>query len=263
MDDQVGESDRRCVAAGVGSVVALDGTRDRVRDAPAADQHRPDDRMIDPELAALAPRVVVGRLTGQGQLVVLAVEVGEYEAADVVKQRRDRELLALRQPGMLGDRLGGVADRDRVAAEALVALRFERRPGEQLVGVELVGELAQLIRLQRLDRIADRGRTAGQSGAVVGGPHHRDRKRSVGLDRFGELAHRRRGALAGGEKAPARLGECGHPRDGLERRGQPLAAGGGPGDGLAALPPGRRPISRFAHVQISTFPRGSPTRSPT
>ena len=66
MDDQVAEPDRRGVAVGVGGVVALDRGRDAAAEAPAPDQHRADQRVVDPELAALAAHPLLGSLGRPG-----------------------------------------------------------------------------------------------------------------------------------------------------------------------------------------------------
>ena len=55
--------------------------------------------------------------------LLVAVQLGEHQLADVVKEGRDGELVALRQPGHLADPLGADPHRDAVATEALVAAR--------------------------------------------------------------------------------------------------------------------------------------------
>ena len=64
-----------------------------------------------------------GDSPARSERVLVAVELGEHQLADVVKQGGDRELVALRQPRDLADPLGADPHGDAVAAEALVAAR--------------------------------------------------------------------------------------------------------------------------------------------
>ena len=71
---------------GIRRVVALDRRGDDLRQAPAAHQHRADERMVDAELAALATGALVGRLVAGIARGLVAVELGQHELADVVKR---------------------------------------------------------------------------------------------------------------------------------------------------------------------------------
>ena len=103
--------------------MALDRRGDDRRQAPAADEHRADEGVVDAELAALAASALLGRLAGALGALLVAVELGQHQLADVVEQRGDGELVALRQARQLADPLGADPHRDAVAAEALVARR--------------------------------------------------------------------------------------------------------------------------------------------
>ena len=142
-----------------------------------------------------------------------------------MKQGGDRQLVALGQPGELADPLGRDADRDGVAAKALVALRPQARVLEEVVGVE-AGRRASRTPSSCSASIASRtpADAAGGAVAVVGGAHDRDRERGVGLDRLGEVAGRGGLALAEAEQAPAGLGERRQLRDRVERGGEPSPA---------------------------------------
>ena len=228
VDDQVPEPDGGRMPSRVGGMMALDRRRDRASHAPPPDQHRAHKRMIDPELAALAPHPFVGALIATVAEQFLAVELDQHEPADVVQQRGDRELVGLGQPRELPDPLGGVSDCDGVAAKTLVAVRPRTRMVEQIVGVESGGERANTVDVQGLDRLTDAARAPRGAAAVVGGPHDRDREPGVGLDRLGDFTRGSSLALAEAEQAAPRLGQRRQPGDRLEGRRQPPATASGP-----------------------------------
>jgi hypothetical protein len=79
--------------------------------------------MVDAELSALPTDALVRRCGAVSEPFEFRVELREDQAAHVVKQGRDRELVALAEPRQLGDPLRRVSSRDGVAPESLVTLR--------------------------------------------------------------------------------------------------------------------------------------------
>ena len=222
------------MASRVGGVVALDGRGDHRRHPPAADQHGADQGVVDAELATLAASAVLGDLPGLADRLVIAVELGQDELADVVQQGRDRELVALRQAGDLADPLGGDPHGDAVAAKAFVA--SGSRPGglDRVVGLKAQGEVCDAVGVQVFDRLADAAGAPRRSLAVVRGAHDRNRESRIGLNRLGHLGRRRRLALAQPDEATARLDQGRHLGDSVERVRKPA-----PPDAGAALAGGR------------------------
>jgi len=153
-----------------------------------------------------------------------AVELGEHEPPDVVQQRGDRELVAVVQSCEVGDPVGGVPGRHRVAAKALVAGRERVGRLEGVVGLDGLGDLSNPGRGQDLHRLADPARPSMRPATVVSGPHHLDRERGVRLDRGGHLVGRHRGGVAGADQAATGLGESGQGGNGVERRREALAS---------------------------------------
>ena len=90
------------------------------RQAPAADQHAADERVVDAELAALLVDALLGRARAAVHLCgVAGVGVHQHELADVVQQARDGQAVAVLVADLGGDAVGRVLGRERVQAEAL------------------------------------------------------------------------------------------------------------------------------------------------
>ncbi len=94
--EHVGEAHERDLALDVGVVVALDRGRDVARQAPAADKHAADERVVDAQLAAL---LMDALLRGSGAAVhlrgIAGIGVQQHELADVVQQARDGQAVAV------------------------------------------------------------------------------------------------------------------------------------------------------------------------
>ena len=236
------------MAGRVRSVVALDRAGDDLRHAPAAHQHGADESVVDAELAPLRRARSSGETSRASDVGPVAVELRQHELADVVDERGDRELVALRQPRDLADALGADPHRDRVAAEALAALRGGARGPEHVVGLDRLGQRAHALDLSDSTASRTPPGAAGRPGAVVGGAHDRDRQRRVGLDRVGELARGDRLAVAEPEQTTPGLEERGQAADRVERVGQPPAA-----DAAAAFRWGR--LRRLGHgLTVGSLP---------
>ncbi len=224
MNDRVGKADHGGMSVGVGRVVALDGGGDRGLQAPAADQDGADQRVVDPQVAALAPDAGLGCLGGRVGSVVVAVELGEHELSDVVEQGRDGELVGLADAGRLGDAVGGVPGGKGVPAEPLVAARDRALTLEGVIGLERAGDHAHPARRQRVDGLPHAPDARGRPRAVVRRAHHGDRERGVGLDGLGDIAGRLGLAVGEAHQAVAGLAECGQPGDRFEGVGKSCAA---------------------------------------
>ena len=206
-------------------VMALDRAGDHVRQAPAASEHAADDGVVDPELAALERRPLLGSGLAVGEdLLVAGIEPHQDQLADVVEQGRGRQLVAAGDVSEVREALRGVAGRDRVAAEPLRQARPAAEAAEELVGLEGLRDRGNSGGRQRLDRVGDVGDSPPRAAAVVGGLHHRDRDRGVGLDQLGDLGQRRR--LVGGQLGDPgrRLGERRKRGHGVESSRQALAS---------------------------------------
>ena len=127
-----------------------------------------------------------------------------------MKQGRDSELVALRQPRDLADPLGRDPDRDPVAAKALMAPGRRARRLKRVVSLEPIGERRDAVGIQVFNRLAHSPGPPGRALSVVGGAHHRGDKCGVGLDRLGDVRRRRRLALTETDESPTRFQEGRH-----------------------------------------------------
>src|SRR5690349_11027208 len=100
-------------------MVALDRGGDVRGERPAANQDGPDQRMVDAELATLTADPLVRGRVPFAHVRVGAVKLRQHQPADVVKKRRDGQLVAIGEPGELSDAIGRVAGGNGMAAEAL------------------------------------------------------------------------------------------------------------------------------------------------
>ena len=88
--------------------------------SPAADQHAPDEGVVDTELAALLVDALLGRPRAAVHLRgVAGVGVQQHELADVVQEARDGQPVAVLVADLGRDPVGGVLGGERVQAEAL------------------------------------------------------------------------------------------------------------------------------------------------
>ena len=181
--------------------------------------------MVDAELATLAPHPRLGRHPPVVEPLELPVHLGQHQASDVVKKRRDRQLVALRKARQLSDPVGGKTGGHRVAPEALVALCPSSWANQ--AGRRFRSTRRPLARrwAERLDRLPHPAGAALGAGAVAGRAHDGDRQSDVGLDRLGQLARRRDLVLG------RREGGAGATRPapaGARRRRTPRQDGGRP-----------------------------------
>ena len=220
VDDRVGEADRGSVPVRVGGVVALDRGGDRRLQAPAADEDGADQRVVDPELATLAADALLGVLGAPGRPVARRRRAGRApacrrrEAGRRWRARRAGRCEPPRRPGRRRAgrrRRGGGTARRRAARRRRRRRRRRSRAGSR--SRDPVGVSARRPPARPPTR-------AGGPVAVVGGAHHRDRQRGVGLDRLGDIAGRLALAVAEAHQAAAGLGERGHPGDRFERLGE-------------------------------------------
>ena len=180
-------------ALGLLGVVALDGLGDPGVDAPAPGQHPADEGVVDAQLAALGGDAVVGgAAVAVEALGVARVQAGQHRAADVVKDRGERELVAI-----------AVADASATRSEARWTARAWRRKRSgrerQLAGA--------------VEEVVGWGRSAGS-------PRRRR----------GRGARRRRGRCGCGRR-PGSARRRGRSRRSGRRRSRPRAAtscGGAP-----------------------------------
>jgi len=123
VSDQIGELHRCGNAFRFRRMVALDRGRNWSRQAPAPNEDRADQRVVDPELAALAAQPLLWSVLGLGAHPELGtVEVSEHEPADIVHERSYCEFVSLFDARHLCDAIGGVAGGCGMPAEALEAL---------------------------------------------------------------------------------------------------------------------------------------------
>jgi hypothetical protein len=180
--------------------------------------------MVDPELLAFLAQALLG---GAGNSVevdlVAGVQAGDHQAADVVQQRCDRELVAFHPADDSADAIGGTLSREGVDAEAL-GLQLPAAVG--LEEVEAGGgprDREHPGRLQRLDGGRDAGDAPRMHVAAIGVAQNRDRKRDIALDGFDDLAAASGLRRSGGDHSVARLRQDGVALDGLESLRQTTA----------------------------------------
>ena len=213
-------SARRTKAAsplGVVGVVALDGRRDGLGQAPAAGEDAADQRVVDAELAALAVDALLGRAGVAVDLArVAGVGVHEHELADVVQQRGDHQAVAVLVAGLGGEAVGGALRGDAVQAEALGRGVPDRASARRSRRSRRARRAPGRPRARGPRRPGRRTRPGRGLGALdlVGQAQDGDDQRDVGLDGGDDVAGAT--ALLGDqrEQAVARLGER---REGLER----------------------------------------------
>ena len=235
--DHVGGRDHRGQAVGVLGVVALDRDRDPLRQVPAPGEDAADQGVVDPELLAFLAQALLG---GAGDRVevdlVAGVQAGDDQPADVVQQRRDRELVAFGPADDAADLVGGALGGEGVDAEAL-GLQLPAAVGlEEVEARGGAGDGEDAGGLQHLDRGGDAGDAAGDEAAAVGVAQDRDRQRDVALDRFDDLADAGRLGGRGGDHPLARLDQDREALDRLEGLRQATAGrGSGSGSGFGGL----------------------------
>ena len=143
------------------------------------------------------------RETGVEVDLVARVQAGDDEAADVVQQRRDGELVAFDPADDAADLVGGPLGGEGVDAEAL-GLQLPAAVGlEEVEAGRGAGDRQHAGGLEHLDRLGDAADAAGDDAAAVGEAQDRDRQGDVGLDRFDQLADRGRSRRSR-RRSPAR-----------------------------------------------------------
>ena len=162
---------------GVVGVVALDRDRDPLRQVPAPGEDAADQGVVDAELLAFVAQALLGG-AGDGVEVdlVAGVQAGDDEAADVVQEGGDRELVAFGPADRAADLVGGVLGGEGVDAEAL------RPQLPAAVGLEEVEDWARCRRSRARRRASaprpppGRWRRRRHAAAAVGGAQDGDRQ---------------------------------------------------------------------------------------
>ena len=227
MGDHVGGRDHRREAVGVLGVMALDRDRDPLRQVPAPGQDAADQRVVDAELVAFVAQALLGGARDGVEVDLVArVQAGDDEAADVVQERRDGELVAFGPADGAADLVGGALGGERVDAEAL-RLQLPAAVGlEEVEARRGAGDRQHAGGLQHVDRLGDAADAAGDQAAAVGEAQDRDRQGDVGLDRFDQLADAGGLGGRGGDHPLARLDQDREALDRLEGVGEPAARSG-------------------------------------
>ena len=102
--------------------MTLDRDRDLRREVPAAREDAADQGVVDPELVAFFAEAFFRGIGGGVEVGARArMEAHDHEAADVVKEGGDGELVAVGPADRATDLLGGVLGREGVDPEALRA----------------------------------------------------------------------------------------------------------------------------------------------
>ena len=169
--EHVGEAQQRGLALVVG-VVALDRAGQAARQAPAAQQHAADQRVVDAQRAALGPHALVGRGASPQHLRGIGrVGVREHELADVVQQRADQQAVDVAVADLAGDAVGRALHGDGVRAERLGRRRPApaRRSKKSTVAMREPSCSTPSGR-ERLDRLADADDARAAAGARCGWP---------------------------------------------------------------------------------------------
>ena len=158
--------------------------------------------------------------------LVAGVQAGDHEAADVVQQRRDGELVAFDPADDAADAVGGPLGGEGVDAEAL-GLQLPAAVGlEEVEAGRGAGDRQHAGRLQHFDRLGNAGDAAGDEAAAVGVAQDGDRQGDVALDRFDDVADAGGLGGRGGDHPLAGLDQDRKPLDRLERLGEAAAGGG-------------------------------------
>jgi hypothetical protein len=213
--DHVGGCDHRRQAIGILGVVALDRDRDPLRQVPAPGEHATDQRVVDAELLAFVAQPLLGGAGGGVEVdLVAGVQAGDHEAADVVQQRRHRQLVAFDPADHAADLIGRALGGEGVDAEAL-RLQLPAAVGlEEVEAGRGAGDRQHARRLEDLDRLRDAADAAGDDAAAIGEPEHGDREGDVGLDRFDQVADPRG---IGGRRGDHPLAGLDQDREALHR----------------------------------------------
>ena len=140
--------------------MTLDSSRDVSGKPPPADQDGAHQRVVDPELATLEPNPLVGADEPATGLLELAVHSRQDQVPEVVDESGHRQLVAVRQPHLLGDPVRRMAGGHSVAAELLVTGGRAGRHAERIVGLDRRDHLAQAGCVKRLDGLPDAARSA-------------------------------------------------------------------------------------------------------
>ena len=191
------------------------GVGDRRRQAPAADQHAADERVVDAELAALLVDALLGRARAAVHLRgVAGVGVQQHELADVVQQARDGQAVAVLVADLGGERsaacwVARACRRKRSGAASQTLARSKKsKVRTRLASACTVCGLSSSTAPTTVSTLP------APSLGAVGEAQHGDDQRDVGLDGGDDVGG---GDVVLGddrEQAVARLGER---REGLER----------------------------------------------
>ena len=224
MGDHVGGRDHRREAVGVLGVMALDRDRDPLRQVPAPGEHAADERVVDAELLAFVAQALLGSARDGVEVdLVAGMQAGDHEAADVVQQRGDGELVAFDPADGAADLVGGALGGEGVDAEAL-RLQLPAAVGlEEVEAGRGAGDRQHAGGLEHLDRLGDAADAAGDEAAAVGEAQDGDREGDIGLDRFDELADPGGLGGRGGDHPLAGLDQDRKALDRLEGFGEPAA----------------------------------------
>ena len=224
VDEHVGDADDLRDALGVGVVVVLDAGREMLGEAPAPRDDAAGEGVVDAQQRALAGHALLGAVPLAVEALGIAREgLAEDEAADVVQECRDEELVAVLPPDLGGEALGGALRGDGMEAEALGRVVPARDALEEVDDRDPVGQGADALAAQDADGARDVGDRLGRRvRGPVGRAQERDDERDVGLDGADDVA--REGVLALEEAHEPALGarECGQPVEPLERLGEPM-----------------------------------------
>ncbi len=223
MGEHVGKSHQCRFAVGVLRVVALDHARDRLREAPAPGENAADERVVDPELAALGLDPLLGRTGLRMHLArITGVGVHEHKLADVVQERGDQQAVTRLIADLAGEAVRRPLRGDGVEAEALGDPLPDGGALEEIKRPRPAGNCVYGARREQLDP-ADRALNASAVGSVdvVGEAEHGDRKRDIGLDRRDYLGSRRLSRLEQTQHAGAGLRQHRERLECLERCRQP------------------------------------------
>ncbi len=198
---------------------------DGLRQAPAAGQDAPDQRVVDAQLAALTVDALLGRAGVAVHLTrVAGVGVHQHELADVVQQRGDHQAVAVLVAGLGGEAVGGALGGDAVQAEALGRGVPDGRALEEVEGASARREGLDGLRREQLDGLHDGlDLAAGLALDLVAQAQDADDQGDVGLDGGDDLAGRDALLADDAQQAVARLSERGERLERLERGRQTTA----------------------------------------
>ena len=261
MGEHVGQPDERDFALDVGVVVALDGGRDRARQAPATDQHPAHERVVDAQLAPLLMDALLGGSRRAMHLRGIArVGVQQHELADIVQEARHAQPVTVLVADLRGEAIGGVLGRERVQAKALWCGLPHARALKEVECPHPPGERLHRPLAEELDRTDDGVDAPALVLDLIGEAKHGDDQRDVGLDGADDVGGR--GVLLADERQQpiARLGQRGKRLERFERAGQAPAVAR-----IVSRPGDRRRQGRGQSVARPalgagrcTIPRGRP-----